>query len=69
MFAAEEIGNVLIVAVEIVLKTKQDFVKSGREWRRLTESEVKLGGKDDEQDELETVACGPTPLLHLSPDL
>jgi hypothetical protein len=30
MFIAEKIGNVLIVVVEIALKTKQDFVKTGR---------------------------------------
>jgi hypothetical protein len=37
MFVAEEIGNFLIVVVEITVKPKQDFVKS-RRWRLLSEN-------------------------------
>jgi hypothetical protein len=66
VFVAEEIGNVLIVVVEIALKAKQDFGKTGR-GRRLTESETQWDGKTDEQDDLETMACGLAPHLHLPP--
>jgi hypothetical protein len=53
--------------VEIALKTKQDFVETGR-GRRLTESEMQWGCKKDEQDDLETMACGLVSFLHLSPN-
>jgi hypothetical protein len=66
MFVAEEIGDVLIVVVEIALKAKQDFVKT-RRGRRLTESETQWDGTTDEQDDLETMAC-LAPFLHLSPN-
>jgi len=65
MFVAEEIGNFLIVVVEITFKPKQDFVKTGR-GRLLTEGEMQLEGKIDKQDDLERMTSGLAPFLHPS---
>jgi hypothetical protein len=63
VFGAEEIGDLFVVAVEVVLKVEQDFVERGSEGH-LGESGLDCDGEMEEEKDLESAMSDLTTSLH-----